>query len=108
MNITKSLPIAILVLGMGADMHTASIFPGADRLAEALDSHAPILVPMRAPGAPEPRITLSARVLNAAIRKHVLIYGQEKRDALEQAMHLSPSEAPIKAVISGATVHWAE
>jgi 6-phosphogluconolactonase len=30
------LPISVLLLGMGADMHTASLFPGADRLAEAL------------------------------------------------------------------------
>ena len=29
------LPISVLLLGMGADMHTASLFPGADRLEEA-------------------------------------------------------------------------
>ena len=35
------LPISVLLLGMGADMHTASLFPGADRLAEALSSTPP-------------------------------------------------------------------
>ena len=30
------LPISVLLLGMGADMHTASLFPGADRLAEGV------------------------------------------------------------------------
>ncbi|MCK0150963.1 6-phosphogluconolactonase [Marivita sp. S6314] len=107
-QIANELPLAVVLLGMGADMHTASIFPGADQLTTALAPDAPILVPMRAPGAPEPRITLSARVLNEAIRKHVLIYGTDKRIALEQAMHLPPEDAPIKAVISGAIVHWAE
>ena len=107
-QISGELPLAVVLLGMGADMHTASIFPGADKLDEALASDAPILLPMRAPGAPEPRITLSARVLNDAIRKHVLIFGDEKRDALNNARGKSPKDAPINAVLSGAQVHWAE
>lgn len=106
--IAPALPISVLLLGMGADMHTASLFPGGDNLSAALDRHAPILVPMKAPGTPEQRLTLSARVLNGAVTKHVVITGQEKREALEKAMHLKPEEAPIRAVISGATVHWAE
>lgn len=107
-RIAPALPIAVLLLGMGADRHTASLFPGADRLEEALSSRAPILVPMRAPGAPEPRVTLSAPVLDGALSKHVLIFGQDKRDALESARGMTPQEAPINAVLSGATVHWAE
>ncbi|MCR9108750.1 6-phosphogluconolactonase [Marivita sp. XM-24bin2] len=107
-QITDELPLAVVLLGMGTDMHTASIFPGADKLDVALDPHAPILVPMRAPGAPEPRITLSARVLNDALRKHVLILGQDKREALEAAKGMLPEDAPINAVLDGATVHWAE
>ena len=107
-QISGELPLAVVLLGMGADMHTASIFPGADKLDEALASDAPILLPMRAPGAPEPRITLSARVLNDAIRKHVLIFGDEKRNALNNARGKSPKDAPINAVLSGAQVHWAE
>lgn len=105
--IAPELPIAVLLLGMGTDMHTASIFPGADKLSEALDHRAPILVPMRAPGAAEPRITLSARVLDGALRKHIVIIGAKKREAFEKAQHLSAHEAPIKAVLSGADVHWA-
>ena len=106
--IRPCLPISVLLLGMGEDMHTASIFPGADNLDLALEKHAPILVPMRAPGAPEPRVTLSAHVLNETISKHIVIIGDEKRAALEKASHLSASEAPIRAVLSGATIHWAK
>lgn len=104
------LPISILLLGMGADMHTASLFPGADNLPAALDDAAPLLMPMRAPGAGpgEARITLTAPVLNGALIKHVVITGAEKRAALERAMHLPPAEAPIRAVAQGATIHWAE
>ncbi|TCS63835.1 6-phosphogluconolactonase [Primorskyibacter sedentarius] len=107
-DIVPRLPLNIVLLGMGADMHTASIFPGADLLEEALAPDAPVLLPMRAPGAPEPRITITAHVLNGALAKHLLIFGTEKREALERARHLSPSEAPIAAVLDGMTVHWAE
>lgn len=107
-SIERVLPVSVLLLGMGADMHCASLFPGADRLEEALAADAPVLMAMRVPGAPEPRITLTARVLKAAINIHILITGPEKREALEQARHLSPSEAPVAAVLSDATVHWAE
>ena len=105
--IAPELPIAVLLLGMGADMHTASLFPGADKLDEALAQNAPILVPMRAPSALETRVTLSARVLDGALRKHIVITGAEKREAFEKAQRLSPSEAPISAVLTGADVHWA-
>ena len=106
--IAPALPLSVLLLGMGADLHTASIFPGADRLDEALATDAPILLPMRAPGAPEPRITLGAPVLDGAMKKHVLIFGAEKRAALEAAKGRPAHEAPINAVLTDAVVHWAE
>ena len=102
------LPISVLLLGMGADMHTASLFPGADRLADALASDAPLLLPMRAEAAGEPRITLTAPVLKGAMNIHILITGAEKRDALERALTLTPAEAPVRCVLDNATVHWAE
>jgi len=102
-----NLPITVLLLGMGADMHTASIFPGADNLELAISADAPILLPMRAAGAPEPRVTLTAPVLDQAMNKHVVIYGDDKKHSLEQAQMLDPYQAPIRAVLDGATVHWA-
>lgn len=105
-NIAPALPIDVCLLGMGTDMHTASLFPGADRLSDAMAEDAPILVPMRAPGLDEPRVTLSARVLAGALCTHVVITGAQKRAAFERAQHMRPLEAPIAAVLAGATVHW--
>ena len=108
-QIEGSLPITTLLVGMGADMHTASLFPGADKLEQALDPHAPILLPMRAPGAPEPRITLTAPVLRAAVNTHIVITGDEKRAALETAAKThDPALAPISILLHDATIHWAK
>ena len=102
------LPISVLLLGMGGDMHTASLFPGADRLEQALAPDAPPLMALRAEAAGEPRITLTAPVLKGAMHTHILITGPEKRAALDRAADLPAYEAPVRAVLDNATVHWAE
>ncbi|MFK7745301.1 MAG: 6-phosphogluconolactonase [Roseobacter sp.] len=101
------LPLSVLLLGMGADMHTASLFPGATGLAAALDANAQAVCAIDTDTQPEPRITLSAPVLTGALEKHLVIFGEEKRAALDKAMHLPPEQAPIGAVMTGGTVHWA-
>ena len=106
-ELAPHLPLSVLLLGMGEDMHTASLFPGADNLEAALRADAPPLMAMRAEAAGEPRVTLTAPVLRDAMHVHVLITGAAKRDALERARGLSPQEAPIAAVLSQAQVHWA-
>ncbi|MFT6076773.1 MAG: 6-phosphogluconolactonase [Yoonia sp.] len=106
-TLTPLLPISVMLVGMGTDMHTASIFPGADQLDLALHGN-DNLVAMRAPGAPEPRITLSAKVLKSAISRHIVIVGAQKREALEKARHLPPEEAPVAAILNGSIIHWAE
>jgi 6-phosphogluconolactonase len=102
------LPISVLLLGMGTDGHTASLFPGADRLDEAMASDAPPLMAITAPGAQDPRLTLTLPVLQGAMSIHVLIVGPEKREALERVRNLKPAEAPVAAILPEATVHWAE
>lgn len=105
--IAPKLPVSVALLGMGADMHTASLFPRGDNLRLALDPHAPTLVPMRAEGLEEQRISLSAQVLREALNMHIVIMGEDKKEALERARHLTPEEAPVRAILDAATVHWA-
>ena len=106
-RIDPNLPISVLLFGMGADMHTASLFPGGDNLDKALSNNAPTLLPMRAAGAMEARMTLTAQVLNSSRFKHLVIFGEEKRKAFEKAIDLPNSIAPVSAILPGASVHWA-
>jgi 6-phosphogluconolactonase len=95
------LPFAAVVLGMGTDGHTASFFPGGDRLAEAM--HPTLgqkIETMRAEAAIDPRITLTLPVLLAAEHLFLHIEGQAKRDTLEAAMQPGPIETmPIRAIL---------
>ena len=102
------LPLSVVRLGMGGNLHIASLFAGADRLAEALSPQAPPLMALRAPDIDEPRVTLTAPVLTAAMNVHILITGPEKRKALDRARRLDPLEAPVRLVLDDATIHWAE
>ncbi|MGR3722637.1 6-phosphogluconolactonase [Abyssibius alkaniclasticus] len=111
-RIEAALPIDVLVLGMGADMHTASLFPGADQLAAALADDAPSLMAMRAPGAPEPRLTLTAPVLRGAKNIHLLLTGAEKKTALAEALLEGPViDAPVRAILGApnpVVIHYAD
>ena len=108
----RVLPLDAIVLGMGNDGHTASLFPGADALDEALDpDDDAAVVALTAPGAPEPRISLTLPAILSARHHAVLIAGQDKKETLERVLAGGPvAEAPIRAVFEGAatvTVYWA-
>ena len=98
---TLPLRLDVAVLGMGEDGHTASFFPGGDHLEQALDRASPERVlPMRAAGAGEPRITLTLPVLVEARALYLLIEGDAKRQVLIEAVQGSP--VPIGAVLEAA------
>jgi 6-phosphogluconolactonase len=97
------LPFDAVVLGMGDDGHTASFFPGGDHLAEALDlnGHASVL-PMHAPDAGEPRITLSLPTLLNTRALYLLVTGAKKRDILADVrLGLGTAQNyPVQAVLT--------
>ncbi len=107
-TIEALMPPAVTLVGMGADFHVASLFPGGDHLADALASNAPPLMAMRAPAADEPRVTLTLPALRGSLNLHILIVGHDKRAAIEAAEGRPLTEAPVAGLLSSATIHWAE
>jgi len=97
-------PLTVAILGMGDDGHTASFFPGGDRLDDAIDpSGVALVVSMRAPAAIEPRITLTLPVLLAAKKLVLHVEGEAKKDVLDKALaSRDAAEMPIRAVIANA------
>ena len=106
-------PFDAVVLGMGNDGHTASFFPGGDHLATALDpATTAVLLPMRAPDAGEPRITLTLPPILAARRLYLHIEGMGKQQVLAQAVSGEGQGAayPIRSVLehvrSPVQIYW--
>ena len=103
-------PLDVAILGMGNDGHTASFFPGGDNLHEALTVEGPV-VAIEAPGAGEPRVTLTLRQLLAARALYLHIEGEEKVKTLEQAEAEGPVEdMPVRAILrqtqTPLTIYW--
>nr|WP_258045617.1 6-phosphogluconolactonase [Mesorhizobium sp. NBSH29] len=108
-----SWPLDAAVLGMGGDGHTASFFPDAGGLDALLDpgSDKSILA-VDAPGAGEPRLTLSLPRLADARFVALHIEGNTKRDVLEGALFsIADQKLPVRRVLDAAQrpveIFWA-
>lgn len=73
----------LVVLGIGPDAHTASLFPRAPALAEEERPVVGVNTPGMAPLVP--RVTLTLPVLSAAREVLFLVAGEEKADAVRRA-----------------------
>ncbi|MCA8864569.1 MULTISPECIES: 6-phosphogluconolactonase [unclassified Halomonas] len=101
-------PASVVILGMGGDGHTASLFPDSPELTLALATEE-LLVAARTPSQPQPRITFSADRLHQA-RRHILhITGDDKRAVLAKALSGDDvRQLPIRAFLTcPLAIYWA-
>ncbi|MEJ2716830.1 MAG: 6-phosphogluconolactonase [Deltaproteobacteria bacterium] len=91
---SESLPsFDLILLGMGEDGHTASLFPGAGALDEDTLWVSAVQDPVGSP--PVPRITLTLPVINEAQNVLFMVAGPEKWDVLRTIVE-SPSKAAAR------------
>ncbi|MHC8328447.1 6-phosphogluconolactonase [Pseudomonas sp. LB1P83] len=102
-------PIDVLILGMGDDGHTASLFPNSPNLADALKADGTRrCYPMLAPTVPHQRLTMSRALLASAKHTVLSISGQSKLTTLSAALAGDDVAAmPIRAFLQPTLeIYW--
>lgn len=103
-------PPDVLILGMGNDGHTASLFPDAPELKQALDTDSTALVsPMTPPSQARKRITLTQKALSNAGFTALHLKGDDKLATLQVACSdIDELRAmPVRAFLKpGLQVYW--
>lgn len=97
-----ALDFDVALMGMGADGHTASWFPGADGLDDALDPNGTRTVVAThatgAAGSPD-RLTLTLPAIARAEHAILLITGADKHATLLAAIGQPPEAAPVAGLL---------
>ncbi|MDO3722563.1 6-phosphogluconolactonase [Marinobacter sp. chi1] len=105
-----ALPLDVVILGMGNDGHTASLFPDAPEIARAMNAQSSEwVVEMSPPSQPHPRISLTRPILEAARFTALHLKGRDKLETLKRALS-EPEDVlamPIRAFLKpGLQVFW--
>lgn len=97
----RALParLDVLLLGMGPDGHTASLFPGS----AALDERQRLVVPVSGAKPPAERLTITPPVIEAARKVAVIATGDEKAAMVARAVEgpLAPKAVPAQLARRG-------
>jgi len=108
------LPLDVVILGMGEDGHTASLFPCSDEIEQGLDvTNKNSLMKVQPKTAPHQRITFSFAALKNSKYVFLHLCGNNKKQVLAQALNnTNIFEMPISAFLQGENIetriYWAK
>lgn len=108
------LPLDVLILGMGEDGHTASLFPCSIQIKEALDNHnESALMAVQPTTAPHQRITFSFAALSKSHNTFLHLCGDNKKQVLDKALNgTDVFDMPIRKFLHAdnidTQVYWAD
>ena len=92
----------LVLLGMGPDGHTASLFPGQP----SLDETRRLCLAVRQPSTGQERLTLTLPVLTAARRCVFILSGAEKAELLAQVLAGKADVPAARVVLTHGQVLW--
>ena len=98
--VLNDLHYSVIVLGMGADGHTASLFPESYNLDEGLFDPVNIYSHQEAPSHPTDRISMNMSALTESRKIFITISGQEKKEVMLNAMKGVNKNLPISFVLA--------
>ena len=108
------LPLDVLILGMGEDGHTASLFPCSAQIKQGLDiNNENALMKVEPTTAPHQRITFSFASLSKSKNTFLHLCGESKKQVLDKALNGDDIfEMPIRKFLHtdniNTQVYWAE
>jgi len=110
---TSLLPLDVLILGMGEDGHTASLFPCSEQITEGLDEANPdALLSVEPKTAPHQRISFTFASLSTCENVFLHLCGENKQTVLNKALNGEDKfEMPIRAFLHhpslNTQIYWA-
>jgi len=92
----------LVLLGLGADGHTASLFPATAAVAERTR----LVAAGAAPVEPSRRVTMTLPLINAARKVMFLVSGEGKAAAVRSVIEGPPGDYPAQLVAPAGGAHW--
>jgi len=112
-DMQKLLPFDVVILGMGGDAHTASLFPENEKLEEAFDlKNKKLCISIEPKTAPHMRMSLTLSAILSAEHLYLHFEGKEKLSVYEEAIsgedrHTMPIRSVLNQNIKDIEVYYA-